>query len=145
MASSSSSSETPVVESSVSPSSFTYPFAAAPDISNPSPAPILSSFATNLQPFTVRSNQKDAYYQGLLYEKISTILRNIYGARIVHKYSLEAKTLAELLYLGLTTLRNTRTLGEEYCDIVQVSSNGQRAPRLKVTPPPSLHSILYVC
>jgi hypothetical protein len=44
-----SSSETPVVESSVSPSSFTYPFAAAPDISMLPPSS--SFFATNPQPF----------------------------------------------------------------------------------------------
>jgi len=46
-------------------------------------------------------------------------------------YSLEAKTFAELLYLGLTTLRNSRTLGEEYCDILHVEE-GQRAPGLEV-------------
>jgi len=80
---------------------------------------------------TVRSNQKDSYYQGILFEKLSTILRNLYGARILHKYSLEAKTFAELLYLGLTTLRNSRTLGEEYCDILHVGER-QEAPGLEV-------------
>ncbi|PUU80661.1 hypothetical protein B9Z19DRAFT_974178 [Tuber borchii] len=84
--------------STTSPSGFNYPFAAAPDI--------------------IRSNQKDAYYQGVLLEQLSTVLRKIYGARILHKYSLETKTFTDLLYLSLTTLRNARTLGEEYCDIL---------------------------
>ncbi|KAA8909319.1 Pex12 amino terminal region-domain-containing protein [Sphaerosporella brunnea] len=102
----------PVIpESSSSPSSFAYPFAAAPDI--------------------IRANQKDAYYQGILFDKLSTILRNMYGARVLHKYSLEAKAAAELLYFCLTTLRNTRTLGEEYCDIVHVSSSSQRSPKFQ--------------
>jgi peroxin-10 len=81
-------------------------------------------------PATVRSNQKDAYYQSILLDKLSTILRNIYGARVLHQYSLEAKTLSNLLYLGLTTFRNMRTLGEEYCDILHVKSPGQQSPSL---------------
>jgi len=49
---------------------------------------------------------------------------------VLHRYSLEAKTLSNLFYLGLTTLRNTRTLGEEYCDILHVESPGQQSPSL---------------
>ncbi|KAL0631553.1 peroxisome biogenesis factor 10 [Maublancomyces gigas] len=97
--------------SSPSESAFNYPFAAAPDI--------------------IRSNQKDAYYQGVLLEQISTILRKIYGARILHKYTLETKTIADILYLSLTTLRSARTLGEEYCDILHVESSTLRLPNLK--------------
>jgi len=92
-------------------SGFSYPFAAAPDI--------------------IRSNQKDAYYQGVLLEQLSTILRKIYGARILHKYSLETKTFTDLLYLSLTTLRNARTLGEEYCDILHVESSTSKLPALR--------------
>ncbi|KAG0643386.1 Pex12 amino terminal region-domain-containing protein [Tuber brumale] len=92
-------------------SGFNYPFAAAPDI--------------------IRSNQKDAYYQGVLLEQLSTILRKIYGARILHKYSLETKTFTDLLYLSLTTLRNARTLGEEYCDILHVESSTSKLPALR--------------
>lgn len=80
-----------------------YPFASAPDI--------------------IRAHQKDAYFQGVLLTQLSSVLRNIYGARFTHTYTTEARTFTELLYLALTTFVGNRTLGEEYCDIVQVSSS----------------------
>lgn len=87
---------------------YHYPFAAAPDI--------------------IRSHQKDAYFQAVLFENISTILRNLKGARFVHTFTTEARTFADLLYLGLTTFVGNRTLGEEYCDIVQVEGLTGRLP-----------------
>lgn len=89
-------------------SSYRYPFAAAPDI--------------------IRSHQKDAYFEGVLLEQLSAILRKLRGARFAHNYTTEAKTAAELLYLGLTTFIGNRTLGEEYCDIVQVEDDTLRLP-----------------
>ncbi|KAH0541908.1 hypothetical protein FGG08_003628 [Glutinoglossum americanum] len=90
---------------------YQYPFAAAPDI--------------------IRSNQKDAYFQGVLLEHLSSILRRVYGARFVHNYASEANTFADLLYLGLTTFVGNRTLGEEYCDIVQVEDDTLRLPSIR--------------
>lgn len=87
---------------------YNYPFAAAPDI--------------------IRSNQKDAYFQGVLFEQLSNILRRLYGSRFAHSYNLEARTFTELLYFGLTTLVGNRTLGEEYCDIIQISDASLRLP-----------------
>lgn len=89
---------------------YDYPFAAAPDI--------------------IRSNQKDTYFQVLLHDQLSNILRRLYGARFIHNYNSEARTLTELLYLGLTTFIGNRTLGEEYCDIIQVSNNTRRMPEI---------------
>src|SRR5579871_1362549 len=91
-----------------SQSSYSYPFATSPDI--------------------IRSNQKDAYFQGVLLEQLSTILRKLYGARFAHTYVSETRTLADLLYLGLTTLVGNQTLGEEYCDIVQAEEDTLRLP-----------------
>ncbi|KAJ9626349.1 peroxisome biogenesis factor 10 [Taxawa tesnikishii (nom. ined.)] len=90
------------------PSSFQYPFAAAPDI--------------------IRSHQKDAYFQGVLFERLSSVLRNLYGARFAHTYTSEARTFTELLYLALTTFVGNRTLGEEYSDIIQISSDTLELP-----------------
>lgn len=101
-------SETP---SSLSSSSFQYPFAAAPDI--------------------IRSNQKDAYFQGVLLENLSNIIRKLCGARFSHKYTSDARTFSELLYLGCTTLLGNRTLGEEYCDIIQVEEGTLRLPSIQ--------------
>ncbi|OCL15322.1 peroxisome biosynthesis protein-like protein [Glonium stellatum] len=88
-----------------------YPFAASPDI--------------------IRSHQKDAYFQGVLLEQLSNILRKLYGARFAHTYTSEARTFSELLYLGLTTFVGNRTLGEEYCDIVQVEDDTLSLPSLQ--------------
>ena len=88
-----------------------YPFSSAPDI--------------------VRSNQKDAYFQGIVSDNLADILRRVYGARFAHHHSAVTKTWADLIYLGLTTLIGNRTLGEEYCHIVQVEDNTLRLPALR--------------
>ncbi|KAK1830288.1 Pex12 amino terminal region-domain-containing protein [Podospora conica] len=77
-----------------------YPYAAAPDI--------------------IRAHQKDAYFQGYLTNQLNDLHRRLRGARSAHAWATETRTLADLLYLSLTTLIGNRTLGEEYCDLVQV-------------------------
>jgi len=89
---------------------FTYPWAAAPDI--------------------IRSNQKDAYFQSVLLAQLSGVIRSLYGARAAHNWTNEARSFTELLYLGLTTFVGSRTLGEEYCDILQVEEDTHRLPSL---------------
>lgn len=90
--------------------SFNYPWAAAPDI--------------------IRANQKDAYFQSILLTQLSSVIRSLYGTRSEHKWSNEASVFTELLYLSLTTFIGNRTLGEEYCDIVQVEDDTNRLPSL---------------
>ncbi|KAL2351760.1 Pex12 amino terminal region-domain-containing protein [Cryomyces antarcticus] len=89
---------------------YQYAFAASPDI--------------------IRSNQKDTYFQGVLLEQLSGIIRKLYGARFAHTYTTEARTFSDLLYLALTTLVGNRTLGEEYCDIVQAEDDTLRLPSI---------------
>ncbi|KAL2136249.1 hypothetical protein VTI74DRAFT_4682 [Chaetomium olivicolor] len=79
-----------------------YPFAAAPDI--------------------IRAHQKDAYFQGVLTNQLSDLHRRLRGARSAHAWATETRTFADALYLCLTTLLGNRTLGEEYCDLVQVEA-----------------------
>jgi peroxin-10 len=79
-----------------------YPFAAAPDI--------------------IRAHQKDAYFTAVLGLQLSDLLRRVLGARRAHAWSTTAQTAADALYLSLTTLSGGRTLGEEYCDLVQVDA-----------------------
>ena len=79
-----------------------YPFATSPDI--------------------LRVHQKDAYMTAQLSSDASNVLRTLMGARFAHKYAATTSTLSELAYLCLTTLLGNRTLGEEYCDVIQVSS-----------------------
>jgi peroxin-10 len=66
-------------------------------------------FAT--APDIVRSHQKDAYFTG----------------HLAHSLAPELRTSAALLYFALTTLPGNRTLGEEYCDLVQVDSSASLA------------------
>lgn len=83
-----------------------YPFAPSPDI--------------------LRTHQKDAYITGTISTEASTILRALLGARFAHNYSETTSHLSELLYLCITTLLGNRTLGEEYCDVVQVEEDTLR-------------------
>ncbi|KXJ95914.1 Pex12 amino terminal region-domain-containing protein [Microdochium bolleyi] len=97
--------------SAPSTASSPYPYAFAPDI--------------------IRAHQKDAYFQGYLTNQISDLHRQLLGARSAHAWAAEAHTAADLLYLCLTTLIGNRTLGEEYCGLVQVEADsGGRLPAL---------------
>ncbi|KAL8997176.1 MAG: hypothetical protein Q9169_003503 [Polycauliona sp. 2 TL-2023] len=95
---------------SISPdrNAFKYPFATSPDI--------------------IRSNQKDAFFTSALTTHLSNILRRLYGQRFTQTHTSELSTFSELLYLGLTTFIGNRTLGEEYCDIIQMQAEDGRHP-----------------
>lgn len=95
---------------SSSSTSHFYPFAPSPDI--------------------IRSHQKDIYLTTHLHTSASNILRSLLGARFAHTHSTTTKHLTELIYLSLTTLLGNRTLGEEYCDVVQVEDDTLRLPSL---------------
>ncbi|KAJ5806361.1 uncharacterized protein N7503_003963 [Penicillium pulvis] len=92
-----------------SPSHF-YPFATSPDI--------------------IRSHEKDAYMTAGLVQQAQTIIRSLKGARFAHTYSDAIKHLTELLYFSLTTAIGNRTLGEEYCDLVQLEDDSLRLPAI---------------
>ncbi|KAL0939126.1 pex2 pex12 amino terminal region [Colletotrichum truncatum] len=77
-----------------------YPYASAPDI--------------------IRAHQKDAYYKGHLSNNLTSLHRLLLGARSAHSATPLHRLLADTLYFCLTTLPGNRTLGEEYCDLVQL-------------------------
>ncbi|KAF4505120.1 hypothetical protein G6O67_007102 [Ophiocordyceps sinensis] len=90
---------------------YPYPYASAPDV--------------------VRAHQKDAYFTGHVANALADLHRRLAGARAAHAGAPEMRALAApLLYLGLTTLPGNRTLGEEYCDLVQVRAPAGRLPAL---------------
>jgi len=99
-----------VFEKAAETPTYNYPFAAAPDI--------------------IRAHQKDSYFEGVLLNHLSNLLRRLYGARFLHTYTSEARTFSELLYLGLTTFIGNRTLGEEYCDIIQIEDDTRKLPTI---------------
>jgi peroxin-10 len=87
-----------------------YPFAASPDV--------------------LRTHEKDAYLTATLSVQMSSILRSLFGARFAHRHADTTNRLTELLYLCLTTLLGNRTLGEEYCDVIQVEDDTLRLATL---------------
>jgi len=93
---------------------------AHPDATKTAPPLTSSPFPYAAAPDIIRAHQKDAYFQGLLTNRINDLHRRLCGARSAHTWAAESRTLADLLYLSLTTLIGNRTLGEEYCDLVQV-------------------------
>lgn len=71
----------------------------------------------------VRTNQKDRYYHGYLTNVLSDILEPIIPRRYWLQWHREIQLLAEIMYYGLTTVVGNQTLGEEYCNVVQVSNS----------------------
>lgn len=94
--------------SSATSASHFYPFATSPDI--------------------IRSHEKDVFVTANLVNQAQSIIRSIKGARFAHTNADAIKNLTEILYLSLTTLIGNRTLGEEYCDIVQVEDDTLQLP-----------------
>ena len=80
-----------------------YPFAASPDI--------------------LRTHEKDVFISSSLTNQATEILRSLLGVRFAHQHSAATSHFTELMYLCLTTLIGNRTLGEEYCDVVQVEED----------------------
>ncbi|KAL4865976.1 hypothetical protein BDV12DRAFT_173658 [Aspergillus spectabilis] len=92
------------------PSAHFYPFATSPDI--------------------IRSHEKDAFLIANLANQAQSIIRSLRGARFAHSYSEAIKHLTELLYFSLTTVIGNRTLGEEYCDLVQLEDDTLQLPSI---------------
>ncbi|KAL1846708.1 peroxisome biogenesis factor 10 [Paecilomyces lecythidis] len=88
---------------------------------SPAPAPHFYPFATS--PDIIRSHEKDAFITSTLTSQAQSIARSLRGARYAHVNTDAIKRLTELLYFSLTTLLGNRTLGEEYCDVVQLEDD----------------------
>ncbi|CAO3667369.1 hypothetical protein G6F70_008390 [Rhizopus microsporus] len=87
------------------------------------------SFPYGGQPDIIRANQKDIYYTTIIKEQLSTIIQQFLGTRFQHLWQKEINTLSDVCYYSLTTLLGSQTLGEEYCDIVQINNSTLTYPR----------------
>ncbi|EJT81525.1 hypothetical protein GGTG_01503 [Gaeumannomyces tritici R3-111a-1] len=94
---------------------------AAPTGARP-PPPEPSPFPYAAAPDIIRAHQKDAYFSGVLTNQLTDLHRRLLGARSAHAWAGPARQAADVAYLALTTLIGNRTLGEEYCDLLQVES-----------------------
>ncbi|GES74066.1 peroxisome biosynthesis protein [Rhizophagus clarus] len=79
------------------------------------------------QPDIIRANQKDVYYQQILEEQMTNVFRIFFGTRLQHQFQKEVNVISDLFYFCLTTLLGTQTLGEEYCDIMQISDSTKQS------------------
>lgn len=73
-------------------------------------------------PELVRSNQKDRFYTDHINSLLSDISRQFLPLRLWLRWQREIQLLAELGYYALTTVIGNQTLGEEYCNIIQVGT-----------------------
>ena len=99
-------------------------------VAAPEPAPEQYNYPWATSPDIIRTHQKDAYMTGTLSQQLNDIIRQLMGARFAHRYSNTTTHLSELVYLCLTTLVGNRTLGEEYCDVIQVEDETLRLASL---------------
>ncbi|KAF9927519.1 peroxisome biogenesis factor 10 [Linnemannia zychae] len=98
---------------------------------SPPPPPRFNlSLPSASQPDIIRANQKDSYYQQILRDQVKDAVREIFGSRTQHMYQTEVEVFSDLCYYTLTTLLGTQTLGEEYCDIMQINSSSGTFPSL---------------
>lgn len=79
----------------------------------------MSVFPASGQPEMVRSLEKDSFYVGRLRDDLQELASSILGNRGAVLQQ-EISVLAELAYFLLTTGTGARSLGEEYCDIMQI-------------------------
>ncbi|KAI8993237.1 Pex12 amino terminal region-domain-containing protein [Pilobolus umbonatus] len=87
-------------------------------------------FPYGAQPDIIRANQKDVYYLTILQQQMSSVIQQFFGSRFQHIWQREINTLSDVCYHGLTTLLGTQTLGEEYCDIVQINVHTHTYPSI---------------
>ncbi|KAL4428030.1 hypothetical protein ABPG75_002119 [Micractinium tetrahymenae] len=73
------------------------------------------------QPHFIRAQQKDELYLQLLTDACHDAVRRVLGPRAALRWAGETRAAAQLLYYALTTGAGLQTLGEEYCDMLQVS------------------------
>lgn len=72
------------------------------------------------QPDIIRAAQKDEFYQRVLTQQVNEVSSAAVGARTATKYKDEFALLSDLFYYGVSSLLGRQTLGEEYCDIMQI-------------------------
>ena len=74
-------------------------------------------------PELVRSNQKDRFYTNRISVLLSDIGYQALPLRLWLKWQREFQLVAEFTYYGLTTVLGNQTLGEEYCNTIQIGPN----------------------
>eukprot|EP00803_Ostreobium_quekettii_P005399 evm.model.scf_280EXC.3 EVM.evm.TU.scf_280EXC.3 scf_280EXC:8368-11943(+) len=77
----------------------------------------------------IRASQKDEIYVQGVVESCYSAVQKLLGPLKAMEYTREIKFLGELLYYYLRTGTGLQTLGEEYCDLLQVTGKGVEPSR----------------
>ncbi|KAL0035070.1 hypothetical protein WJX79_009657 [Trebouxia sp. C0005] len=80
-------------------------------------------FPAAAQPDVVRASQKDELYLHYLIDACHDAVRRLLGPRRALLWNRETAVVGQILYYSLTTGAGVQTLGEEYCDILQVTGS----------------------
>lgn len=76
----------------------------------------------------IRANQKDHYFESVLERHLVTFLQKWKGVRFIHQYKEELETASKFAYLGLCTLVGSKTLGEEYTNLMYTIKDRSALP-----------------
>ncbi|CAI5471511.1 unnamed protein product [Closterium sp. Yama58-4] len=119
------------------------PAAASPLTASPPAASPGVQFPPAAQPEVMRAAEKDELYAASLGDMCHDAIGSQLGHRVAGQWGGPIRVAARCLYYLVTTGAGSRTLGEEYCDIVQVSGSYNLPPtparRLSLV---LLHSLL---
>lgn len=74
----------------------------------------------------MQAHQKDAQIEAILSTKVLEVVRALKGQLYSSTHPLEISIAVKLMYLCLTTLTRSRTLGEEYVDLIYVGRRGNK-------------------
>ncbi|XP_078444686.1 peroxin 10 [Wolffia australiana] len=91
-------------------------------------SPPARRFPAAAQPEIMRAAEKDEQYAAYLHDACRDAFRHLFGTRAAVTYQSEMKLLGQMLYYLLTTGSGQQTLGEEYCDVVQVAGQHSQPP-----------------
>ncbi|KAG2370224.1 Pex12 amino terminal region-domain-containing protein [Suillus spraguei] len=84
----------------------------------------LPTFPDAQQAQIIRANQRDLFHVASLREQVELVLRLWFGTRWLTRWDKEIELAVKLMYYGLSVGRAVQTLGEEYTDIWEDSSDG---------------------
>eukprot|EP01112_Ceratiomyxa_fruticulosa_P005684 TRINITY_DN1648_c0_g1_i1.p1 TRINITY_DN1648_c0_g1~~TRINITY_DN1648_c0_g1_i1.p1 ORF type:complete len:395 (-),score=55.99 TRINITY_DN1648_c0_g1_i1:118-1302(-) len=80
------------------------------------------------QPDIVRAGQKDDLYKRALADQAFDVFSRITGPRFSMNKQKEVRFATDIAYYGLSTMMGAQTLGEEYCDIIQIKPERHLPP-----------------
>jgi hypothetical protein len=101
------------------------------DILTALPLDLAEMFLWAPQPELLRATQKDASYVESLQSEVKDISQQMFRQRAV-RADAEIDLACSLAYYGATTLAGSRTLGEEFCDILPVAPSLSTAQASRV-------------